>query len=155
VLNFDATSASIPDARTVAFSQLQIYEHGNLASGTVTIEGTTSAGTGTYTVAAGTYTRVGRMVFVQMTIIWTAHTGTGNIRITGLPFTVLTGGNRLSTLNVIASNLAYTSGNYLAAAPEATTKSMLLYQVSASAALSGVPIDTAATLYISGVYQAG
>ena len=154
VLNFDNTSDSLPDARTVAFSRLGIYEQGILADLTVKIEGTTSAGTGTYSVATGSYTIVGRMVFVQMTIIWTAHTGTGDIRITGLPFTVLTAANRLSALNVIASNLTYTAGNYLAAAPESGTKSMLLYQVSASAALSGVPIDTAGTMYISGVYQA-
>jgi hypothetical protein len=31
---------------------------------------------------------------------------------------------------------------------------MLLLQVSPAAAASGVPIDAAATLYISGVYQA-
>lgn len=154
VLNFDNTSASLPDARTVAYSRLGLYEHGNLASGTVTIQGTTSAGTATYGVAAGSYTRVGRMVFVQMTITWTAHTGTGDIRITGLPFTVVIASNRLNMLNVIASNLAYTAGNYLAAGTESNTKSMLLYQVSAAAAVSGVPIDAAATLYISGTYQA-
>lgn len=152
-VNFDKTSDSLPDARTVAYSRLGLYEHGNLASGTVTIQGTTSAGTATYNVAAGSYTIVGRMVFVQMTITWTGHTGTGDIRITGLPFTVITAANRLVGLNVIASNLAYTAGNYLVAATESNTKTMLLYQVSAAAAVSGVPIDAAATLYISGVYQ--
>ena len=154
VLNFDNTSDSLPDARTVLFSRLSFYEQGNLAAGTVTIEGTTTAGTATYSVASGSYTIVGRMVFVQMTITWTGHTGTGDIRITGLPFTVVTAGNRLVGLNVIASNLAYTAGNYLVAATESNTKTMLLYQVSAAAAVSGVPIDAAATLYISGTYQA-
>jgi hypothetical protein len=152
-LNFSLTSDSITDPRVVAFSQLSVYEYGNLAAGTVTIEGTTSAGTGTYSVATGTYTRIGRLVFVQLTITWTAHTGTGDIRITGLPFTVLNASNRLVGLNVIASNLAYTAGNYLVAGTESNTKSMLLYQVSAAAAFSGVPIDAAATLYISGTYQ--
>jgi hypothetical protein len=154
VLNFDNTSNSITDARTVLYSRLSIYEQGNLASGTVKIEGTTSAGTATYSIAAGSYTLVGRMVFVQITITWTGHTGTGDIRITGLPFSVLNASNRLVGLNVIASNLAYTAGNYLVASPESNTKSMLLLQVSPAAAASGVPIDAAATLYISGVYQA-
>ena len=153
VLNFDNTSASLSDARTVTYSQLSLYEQGNLASGTVTIAGTTTVGTGTYTLATGSYTRIGRTVFVQMTITWTAHTGTGDIRITGLPFTVVNASNRLVSLNVTASNLAYTAGNYLVAGTESNTKTMLLYQVSAAAALAGVPIDAAATLYISGVYQ--
>jgi hypothetical protein len=154
VLNFDNTSNSFTDARAVLYSRLSIYEQGNLASGTVKIEGTTSAGTATYSIATGSYTLVGRMVFVQMTITWTGHTGTGDIRITGLPFSVLNASNRLVGLNVIASNLAYTAGNYLVASPESNTKSMLLLQVSPAAAVSGVPIDAAATLYISGVYQA-
>ncbi len=55
---------------------------------TPTIIGSTTAGTGTYTTQAGIYVRVGNMVYISGTVIWTAHTGTGNMLIAGLPFTV-------------------------------------------------------------------
>ena len=54
---------------------------------TPTIIGSTTAGTGTYTTQAGIYVRVGNMVYISGTVIWTAHTGTGNMLIAGLPFT--------------------------------------------------------------------
>ncbi len=53
-----------------------------------TISGSTAAGVGTYTTQAGFYNRIGNMVFVSINMVWTAHTGTGNMLITSLPFTV-------------------------------------------------------------------
>lgn len=54
---------------------------------TPTIVGSTVAGAGTYTLQSGYYTRIGNMIFAQLTITWTAHTGTGNLLIGGFPFT--------------------------------------------------------------------
>lgn len=53
---------------------------------TPTIVGGTAAGAGTYTTQSGYYTRIGNMIFCQATIVWTAHTGTGDMYIGGYPF---------------------------------------------------------------------
>jgi hypothetical protein len=61
----------------------------NYVTGTFTpvVEGTGTAGTGTYTTQSGTYTRIGNRVFVSFKVAWSAHTGVGNLFITGLPVT--------------------------------------------------------------------
>lgn len=56
-------------------------------SWTPVVVGNTVAGVGTYTLQAGTYTRIANLVFVAGTVTWTAHTGTGDMRVNGLPFT--------------------------------------------------------------------
>lgn len=53
---------------------------------TPVIAGATTAGVGTYTAQNGYYTRIGNMIFLQMHVAWSAHTGTGNMTVTGLPF---------------------------------------------------------------------
>lgn len=60
----------------------------NFDQGTFTpvILGASTAGTGTYSTQTGRYQRVGRTVFVEMYIVWTAHTGTGIVQISGIPF---------------------------------------------------------------------
>lgn len=57
---------------------------------TPVIVGTSTAGTGTYSVQDGTYAVIGNTVVFSLRIVWTAHTGTGNMRITGLPLPALT-----------------------------------------------------------------
>lgn len=54
---------------------------------TPTIKGSTSAGTTTYSQQVGVYAKVGALVHVMIQLTWTAVTGTGNLRIGGLPFT--------------------------------------------------------------------
>jgi hypothetical protein len=54
---------------------------------TPVVSGETTAGIGTYTNQYGVYTRVGNRVDISITLSWTAHTGSGLMKITGLPFT--------------------------------------------------------------------
>lgn len=51
-----------------------------------TIIGGTVAGAGTYTAQNGYYTRIGNMIFASCVVIWTAHTGTGDMLLGNLPF---------------------------------------------------------------------
>ena len=51
------------------------------------IDGTTTAGAGTYSGQGGTYTKIGNMVTLTGFCAVTAHTGTGNMIIANLPFT--------------------------------------------------------------------
>lgn len=53
---------------------------------TPSLSGTTVAGSGTYTSRAGYYTKIGNRVLFQLSIVCSAHTGTGSMVLTGMPF---------------------------------------------------------------------
>ena len=58
--------------------------------------GSSTAGAGTYTAQVGRYFKIGQWVCIQYAIGWTAHTGTGSLRLQGLPYaigSVPSGGN--------------------------------------------------------------
>jgi hypothetical protein len=79
-IDFTVTSSG---SGTMTSELLDDYEEGTW---TPVVIGTTTAGTGTYGVQTGSYTKVGRLVTVVCGLAWSAHTGTGNTQITGLPF---------------------------------------------------------------------
>lgn len=61
----------------------------SFATGTFTpaVTGTTTAGTATYSNQQGLYIQIGNRVFCDIYVNYSAGTGTGNMLITGLPFT--------------------------------------------------------------------
>jgi hypothetical protein len=61
------------------------YEEGTF---TPSLSGTSTAGAGTYSAQDGQYRKIGNMVYVCILIVWSAHTGTGNFQLNGLPFTL-------------------------------------------------------------------
>jgi hypothetical protein len=62
---------------------LDDYEEGTF---TPVIVADVTPGTGTYAVQIGTYTKVGNRVSFSIHLNWSAHTGAGEMRISGLPF---------------------------------------------------------------------
>jgi hypothetical protein len=68
---------------STATNALDWYEEGVF---TPVIAGSLSAGTGTYTTQLGTFTRIGDLVYFQVVVTWTSHTGTGNTIIRPLPY---------------------------------------------------------------------
>lgn len=140
-------SANTPAAGKTS-TLLNWYEEGTF---TPTIVGTTSAGTGTYSTQSGTYTRIGRVVTFSLVLVWTAHTGTGNIRVNGLPFTP---SSVQYVVPAIAYNLALTAGNTLIARTVASTASIeLLQSPTGGGAWNPVPMDTNVdALLVSGSY---
>lgn len=89
-------------------SLLNWYEEGTF---TPTFFGATSAGTTTYTTQSGYYTRIGRSVTCQIYISFSAATGTGAIRIGGLPFTQ--NANVNGTFSILVSGYDWASASYL------------------------------------------
>ena len=71
------------NGNTAAANALDDYEEGTW---TPTIIGGTTAGSGTYSQQDGVYTKVGNLVTVSCYLAFTAHTGTGHMKISGLPF---------------------------------------------------------------------
>jgi hypothetical protein len=101
-VTFPATQSASTDANT-----LDDYEEGTW---TPTVVGETTAGTTTYSSRTGTYTKIGRQVTCCATIVFTATTGTGFMKVGGLPFTVAAPGG-VAALEV--SGLNWTGGTYL------------------------------------------
>ncbi len=83
---------------TGSANHLDDYETGTF---TPTAYGASTAGTTTYATQTGSYTKVGDTVNVDIYISWTAMTGTGNLRIGGLPFTSSSATNYFATGTIV------------------------------------------------------
>ena len=142
-ITFPATQSAQSDANT-----LDDYEEGTF---TPTIVGSTTAGTGTYSVQVGRYTKIGDRVFFTVKVTWSAHTGTGNLRIAGLPFTSSLTPDVIAILSVMVSNLTFS--NQLSAYVVNSSTQAELRTFATGAASVAVTMDTAAQIEISGHYQ--
>jgi hypothetical protein len=146
-ITFPATQVASSDANT-----LDDYEEGTF---TPAISGTTSAGTGTYTTQFGRYTKVGRVVTCDITITWTAHTGTGNLEIDGLPFSVLTTTNYTASAAIgYFENVALTAGNVPAFQMLwfNTTKLRGYQYPTGGGSVTSIPMDSAGQMSLSITY---
>jgi hypothetical protein len=115
-----------------------------------TMTGGTSAGSTTYSVQVGQYTKVGRLIFVQGRVSWTAASGTGVTRIS-LPFT---SSNTTNLFGAIA--IATDSITFGGAAPQAllrpnTAYFELSYPVSNNFAVD-IAVEAAGTVFFQGAY---
>ena len=115
---------------------------------TPTLRGTSTTGSGTYTTQQGKYTKIGRLVFLDIMFVWTAHSGTGNMFVASLPFSA--DSSQTYPVTIALNNVTF-SGT-----PAAIVSgvSIDLYTMSSGAALSPIAMDTAGTLRLSGMYLA-
>jgi hypothetical protein len=143
-ITFPATQSASTNANT-----LDDYEEGTF---TPTITGTTTAGTGTYGSQDGRYTKIGRVVNYQIYISWSAHTGTGNMDLSGLPFATLAGTYFPVSLSEV-DNISLTASNYLTAYTRTGTTDIRFVQTPVGGgAATNVPLDTSGGFMISGFY---
>ena len=80
--------SSTPTLTSVTFgagTALSTYAEGTFNP---TIAGASTAGTTTYTLQSARYVKIGKLVWIQGYVTWTAATGTGVIQVGGLPFTI-------------------------------------------------------------------
>ncbi len=118
-----------------------------------TIIGLSSAGTGTYSTHAGIYSRVGNVCFFTLNLAWSAHTGTGNMAIAGLPFT--SDATFGSAVAATYNGLVVDAGTkQLVAIVDNNATQISLYKADvAGGAIAAVAMDTAVTgLVVSGSY---
>lgn len=127
---------------------LNDYEEGTW---TPTLEGYTTTGTGTYTTRVGTYTKIGRQVFITMTLTWTAHTGTGFMLITGLPFAV----SAPAILSIQSWDVGYTALSFMTAQCDNGLGVPVIYPYSnpiGGGSYTTIDMDTAGSLKVTGSY---
>lgn len=77
---------------------LDWYEEGTF---TPIVYGSTTAGVGTYTTQVGKFTRIGDVVNFQISVVWSAHTGTGNTIVGTLPYNAESTSGELMVLSII------------------------------------------------------
>jgi hypothetical protein len=136
---------------TAAANALDDYEEGTF---TPTIVGTTDAGTGTYTGQTGRYVKIGRQVLFELSLTWTAHTGTGNMEVGGLPFTSYNSGANTTPFSINSSNLTVPANSYPTSLITGNSTRIRLYSVTTGgSAIALLAIDTAASLWLSGHYE--
>jgi hypothetical protein len=146
-LTFPATAVASADPNT-----LDDYEEGVF---TPTIAGLTTAGTASYSGPLsgqyGFYTRIGRIVYIELGLNWASGTGTGNMIIKGLPFSP----TYFSVLSISNSNITMTALNYMTAYAESSGAGSVA--VLAQTPVGGgtetfVPFDASGSLRVSGIY---
>jgi hypothetical protein len=132
----------------------QTFTSDGYVEGTFTpvIEGITTAGVGTYSVQVGRYTRIGNRCLFNIQLTWSAHTGTGNMRLSGLPFSSDSTANNNSTFSILSSNITYGAGQLSGWLATGSTNFNFVLMATA-AAYSSVALDTAGNMIITGSYE--
>ena len=144
-----AVSMNSPLGTMTYISQLPIQTTGTFVP---VVAGSTVAGVGTYTAQNGKYTVTGGVVHVEVTVAWSAHTGTGNLQVTGLPAflnPVLNGRARILQCNI--SGFGFTGPVLFSGV--SSTGVMTPEQGTTGGVISLVPIAAAGTINISGSYE--
>lgn len=129
---------------------LNDYEEGTF---TPVIAGSSSAGTASYVAQAGSYTKIGRMVYFQVYLSWSSGTGTGDLYVSGLPFlsSALPFGvaSTAYQLNIALSASSYSTGGYVLSS---STSVRLMQSTVAGGGVSSIPYDAAGEFMMSGSY---
>ena len=128
------------------------YEEGTF---TPTIAGSGTSGTATYTTQTGRYTRIGRVVTIQLTLSWTAFSGgSGILVINGLPFTSANVSGLVTPVTTICDSVTLGAGymmqNYIFA--NSTQISVRQYPTGGGTA-AAVGLVTSGNIYICGSYS--
>ena len=126
---------------------LNWYEEGTW---TPVMTGSVTAGTGTYSAQIGNFTRIGRMVFVQAQLTWSAHTGSGFMFIS-LPYTCA---NLKYSPNIIDYQNLTVTGTALIESQPGFATAALLTSPTTGGTVTQLPFDTAAAIYFSLFYIA-
>jgi hypothetical protein len=121
---------------------------------TPTIIGTSTAGVGTYTLQYGTYKIIDNLCYFNLRVNWSNHTGTGDMKIAGLPVAcnATTGYAPSVTINV--ENLTFPAGA-TAIVGLINTNSTTIELRGAGTGLTPTPvaIDASGNVNISGFYD--
>lgn len=140
---------TFPAARIVSSdpNTLDDYEEGTW---TPTIAGATTTGAGTYTTQVGRYTQIGNIITLHFNLTWTAHTGTGSMRLAGFPVTSANVTNLVPIALCYANNLTITGVLSCNVLPNNTYASLNAVNNGTGTALA---MDTAATIAGTITYQ--
>lgn len=140
-----------PNAAGATSEILNDYEEGTF---TPTVRGSSTTGTGTYTQQKGWYTKVGRQVTVNVWLLWTAHTGTGYLQFSDLPFVANnTSGNYSGIAIAYQSNIQSTANTVIYGLVENGANIITVTQTPVAGGTYGlVSMDTAGEIAFTVTY---
>jgi len=116
--------------------------------------GTTTPGTGTYTTQIGTYKIIDKVCYFSARVNWSAHTGTGLLKIDGLPVPCANVAGYAPAVTVNAENLTFPAGATSIIALLNPGATVIELRGSGSGLVpTPVDIDAAANINISGFYN--
>ena len=146
-VGFPATQVASADVNT-----LDDYEEGTF---TPTTLGSTLAGVGVYLIQKGNYTKVGNLVFFNIYVGTSAHTGTGDMYVGGLPFTSNGTANQFSSVTLgQTNNLAMSASNVATAIIVNNSTQINIQQYPAGGGtVYPVPFDSVCYIMVSGTYM--
>jgi hypothetical protein len=123
------------------------YQEGTF---TPTIIGLSSAGTASYTTQTGEYTRIGNRVFFYTRVKWSSATGTGQMAVSGLPFTCAEN----CTCAILYDAVTFAASKEANALAISGQIYISLYTADPSGgAIANTAVDAAGELFISGFYR--
>ena len=131
-------------------NKLDDYEEGTW---TPTVQGTTTAGTASYSAQAGKYTKIGNKVFWECYVSWSSGTGAGNLYVYGLPFT--NGGSTYSACTIgYIHNFTLRSGHTPMGLTGSNDTFLYFYEVpSGGGSNVQLQYDSGASMIMTGHYQ--
>ncbi len=143
-ITFPATQSASSDANT-----LDDYEEGTW---TPSITGSSTSGTVTYNTRLGKYTKTGNVVTYQCLVDWNSGTGSGSLRVSGLPFNDA-GGSYLCVASILPINVTLPALSIATAFPASAQSYITISSYPAGGGSdSAVSYDAAGALYIAGSY---
>jgi len=143
-ITFPATQSACSDVNT-----LDDYEEGTF---TATVVGSSTPGTASYSGQVAKYTKVGRLVHFEIVLDWSSGTGTGNLLITGMPFTVGSGLTYPGLTVGYLANIALTASNVATASMDNTVYIRMFQYPVGGGAVTAVPYDASGTIVLTGSY---
>ena len=146
-IKFPATAAPSSDANTLDDYQEEDW--------TPRIDGSSSTGTASASIAVGKCVKVGKRVFLDFYVNWSGGTGTGNLRIANLPYASANVTNYRASGSIgYLDSVALTAANTPMAVLGANVTYIDLYQMpSGGGTVAAVPYDAAGLLMCSIAYN--
>ena len=143
-ITFPATQSASSDANT-----LDDYEEGTFTP-TLTYSGTN---TPAYNAQVGRYTKIGRMVQIQIYIGWNENGSTGNVTIGALPFTSVTS-NARAIPSIFSFGLLLVTVSVTGFVTSNATTIYLALNDNTATALSATNTDNDQDMYVTVTYEA-
>jgi len=135
-------------------ANINVNTLGNYTFGTFTptVQGSTTPGVGTYSIQHGRYIQLGDMIIAHAEMIWSAHTGSGNLQIANLPVAFGASGSDY-VCPVAYSNLTLPANTVQVSLSGAATNTYAdVVSTRDNNSVSNVSLDTSAQFYYTIVY---
>jgi len=130
---------------TGSANYLDDYEEGTF---TPTVEGSTTAGSASYSSQNGVYTKIGNLVTVNIFMSYGSHTGSGNMLVRNLPFANASGKQVDGCMVTWNTGTTY-SGTVFSDMNNASTQLNIYYTAGSTATQVALPSGAAVAIHFS------